>query len=88
MPLSNNPSAQEESYEAFSLLPVAVGIAAAIRDTVVDCGIIMKDIEDVHLCTKIEAGLMLLTLMSPTTCIYHFSYDILRSTHIERGRRS
>lgn len=86
MPLSNNSSAQDESYTAFSLLPITVDVAAVIKDTAVDCGVRVEDVEDVYPCTPIQAGLMISTLKSPAAYICYFSYDILRSTDIERLR--
>ena len=86
MPLSNYSSAQDESYKAFSLLPIAVNVAAVIKDTALDCGVRVEDVEDVYPCTPIQAGLMILTLKSPAAYICYFSYDILRSTDIERLR--
>lgn len=84
MALRRNPSAKDESYKAFSLLPVAVDVAAVIKDTAVDCGVRVEDVEDVYPCTPIQAGLMISTLKSPAAYICHFSYDILPSTDIER----
>ena len=86
MPLSNNSIPQDESYKAFSLLPMGVDVAAIIKDTAVDCGVGVEDVEDVYPCTPVQAGLMVSTLKSPAAYICHFSYELLRSTDIERLR--
>ena len=84
--LSINSSAQNESYKAFSLLPLGVDVAAVIKDTAVDCGVRLEDVEDVYPCTPVQGGLMISTLKSRAAYICHYSHDILRSTDIERLR--